>query len=88
MPPREKARTSTWSKPSARMNVTASFAIASIVSGTVPVEAPTPRLSNVITRCFSAMPSTTRGSQLSRFAARCVKKITGVPVCCPSSRWA
>src|SRR5438445_2186047 len=54
----------------ARRAFTASFAIASIVSGTVPVEAPTPRLSNVITRCVAAMPSTTRGSQLSSTAGQ------------------
>ena len=59
------------------MNVTASFAIASIVSGTLPVEAPTPRLSKVITWCFAAIASMTRGSQLSRVAARCTRKITG-----------
>ena len=68
------------------MKVTASFAIASIVSGVEPVEAPTPRLSKVMTRCFAAMPSTTRGSQLSSTAARWVRKITGTPVFGPSSR--
>ena len=80
MPPIEKPSRSTRSRPSARMNVTASLAIAWIVSGVLPVEAPTPRLSKVITRCCAAMPSTTRGSQLSRTAARWVRKTTGTPV--------
>src|SRR6266540_3046356 len=70
------------------MNVTASLAIAWMVSGGLPVEAPTPRLSKVITRCFAAMPSTTRGSQLSRLPARCTRKITGTPVSAPNCRYA
>ena len=41
------------------MNATASCAIASTVSGVLPCEPPTPRLSKVMTRCFAAMPSTT-----------------------------
>ena len=49
MPPMEKPSRSTWSRPSARMKVTASLAIASMVSGVEPVEAPTPRLSKVMT---------------------------------------
>ena len=68
------------------MNVTASLAIAWMVSGVLPVEAPTPRLSKVMTRCFAAIPSTTRGSQLSRFPAKCTRKITGTPAFGPSSR--
>ena len=61
-------------------------AIASIVLGVEPLEAPTPRLSNVMTRCRVAMPSTTRGSQLSSTAARWVRKMTGTPARGPSSR--
>src|SRR6266511_213864 len=61
------------------MNVTASLAIAWIVSGVLPVEAPTPRLSKVMTRCFAANPSTTLGSQLSRVPAKCTRKMTGTP---------
>jgi hypothetical protein len=34
------------------------------------------------------MPSTTRGSQLSRTAAKCVRNTTGTPVAGPSSRYA
>ena len=68
------------------MKVTASFAIAWMVFGVVPVEAPTPRLSNAMTRCLAARPSTTRGSQLSRTAARWVTRTTGTPVFGPSSR--
>ena len=66
------------------MKVTASLAISSMVAGVEPVEAPTPRLSKVMTGCLAAMPSTTRGSQLSRTAARCVRKTTGTPVSGPS----
>src|SRR5438477_5221232 len=43
------------------MYVTASFAIAWIESGVLPVDAPTPRLSKAMTRCLAAIPSTTRG---------------------------
>ena len=68
------------------MNVTASLAISSIVVGVDPLEAPTPRLSKAMTRCLAAMPSTTRGSQLSRTAARWVRKTTGTPVLGPSWR--
>ena len=42
MPPVENPKRSTWSKPRARMKVTASLAIAAMVSGVEPVEAPTP----------------------------------------------
>ena len=66
------------------MKVTASLAISSMVAGVEPVEAPTPRLSKVMTGCWAAMPSTTRGSQLSRTAARWVRKTTGTPVPGPS----
>ena len=68
------------------MNATASFAIASMVSGVDPPDAPTPRLSKAMTRRLAAMPSTTLGSQLSRTAARWVRKTTGTPVVGPSSR--
>jgi len=66
------------------MNVTASLAIPSMVFGVAPLEAPTPRLSKVMTRCLAAMPSTTRGSQLSKTAARWVRKTTGTPLLGPS----
>src|SRR3954454_2842947 len=52
------------------MKATASLAISSIVFGVAPPEAPTPRLPKAMTRCLAAMPSTTRGSQLSRTAAK------------------
>ena len=45
-----------------------------IESGVEPSDAPTPRLSKVITRCFAAMPSTTLGSQLSKTAAQVVEE--------------
>ena len=68
------------------MKATASFAISAIELGVLPSDAPTPRLSKVITRRCEAMPSTTRGSQLSRTAARWLRKMTGVPVRGPRSR--
>jgi hypothetical protein len=43
MPPIENPSRSTCSRLRARMNVTASVAIAWIVSGVFPVEAPNPR---------------------------------------------
>ena len=49
MPPSENEKMSTVSYPSAVMNVYASSAIASTVPGTLPVDAPSPRLSNAIT---------------------------------------
>ena len=53
------------------------------------MDAPMPRLSNVITWCSAAKPSTTRGSQLSRTAARWTRNTTGVPgLFVPSSRYA
>ena len=88
MPPSENEKMSTLSKPSAVMKLTASSAIASTVSGTVPVEAPTPRLSKAMTWCLLATGSMTRGSQLSRVPARWTKKITGTPPLGPSSRYA
>ena len=87
IPPIEKPNRSTWSSPMASMKVMASLAISSIDAAGAPLDAPTPRLSNVITRCFVANPSTTRGSQLSRTAARWMRKTTGVPeLSAPSSR--
>ena len=68
------------------MKVTASLAICSTVVGVVPLEAPTPRLSKVMTRCLAAMPSTTRGVPLSRTAAKWLRKTTGTPVLGPSCR--
>ena len=65
--PMEKPRRSTWLKPMAAMNAMASRAIASIVSGVVPVEPPTPALSNVTTLRPVASASIRAGSQLSRF---------------------
>src|SRR6187551_1956649 len=49
-----------------------------MVAAICPVEAPTPRWSKVMTCRFFAMASTMRGSQLSRVAARCTKKTTGM----------
>ncbi len=68
------------------MKVTASSAIASMLSGTSPVDAPTPRLSKVMTWWSLAMGSMMRGSQLSNVAARWTKKTTGTPPFGPSSR--
>jgi tagatose-1,6-bisphosphate aldolase non-catalytic subunit AgaZ/GatZ len=82
----EKPSRSTWSKSRAWMNAMASLASSAIELGVLPCDAPTPRLSNVITRRCAAMPSTTRGSRLSRFAARWFRKITGVPARGPRSR--
>src|SRR5437667_2473734 len=69
-PPSEKPRRATCSKPNARMNATASCAMAATEFGVAPSDAPTPRLSKAITRRLDAMPSTTRGSHLSNSAAR------------------
>src|SRR5439155_18782878 len=49
-PPSEKPRRSTCSKPNARMNATASCAMAATEFGVAPSDAPTPRLSKAITR--------------------------------------
>src|SRR5918994_1378348 len=69
-PPSEKPRRSTFPSPNARMNATASCAIAATEFGVEPSDAPTPRLSKAMTRRLDAMPSTTRGSHLSSSAAR------------------
>jgi len=87
MPPIENPKRSTWSKPMALMKVIASRAISSIDVAGDPLDTPTPRLSNAITRCFAAMPSTMRGSQLSSTAARWMRNTTGGPGwSAPSSR--
>ena len=85
-PPIEKEKMSIVSNPSAAMNSYAWSAASSMVAATLPVEAPTPRWSKVMTCRLSAMGSTMRGSQLSRVAARCTKKTTGMPPLGPSSR--
>ena len=47
----------------------------------LPLDAPTPRLSKVMTRGFVARPSMTRGSQLSSTAAKGMRHTTGGPGC-------
>ncbi|KAF0649348.1 hypothetical protein K701_13425 [Streptomyces fradiae ATCC 10745 = DSM 40063] len=69
-----------------QMKSTVSRAIASIVSGVEPPDAPTPRLSMVITGRRAASPSTTRGPQLSRTADRWLRRIRGMPSSGPSRR--
>ena len=60
--------------------------ISSTVLGVEPPEPPTPRLSNTITWCFAARPSTTRGSQSSNTAVRWWRSTTGMPPFLPISR--
>ena len=68
------------------MKAIASVPICStVVAPTQPV-APTPRLSNAITRWCAAMPSMTRGSQSSRTAVRWCRNTTGMSEPVPSSR--
>jgi hypothetical protein len=67
----EKPRMSAWVNSMAAMNAMASRAIWSIVSGVVPVDPPTPALSNATTRLVDASASTRAGSQLSRFPRKC-----------------
>ena len=55
----------------------ASRAICSMVSGVVPVEPPTPALSNVTTRRAGASASISAGSQLSRFPRKCWSRTSG-----------
>ena len=69
--PMEKPRRSTWPSSMAAMNAIASRAICSMVSGVVPVEPPTPALSNVTTRRVEVSASISAGSQLSRFPRKC-----------------
>jgi hypothetical protein len=54
--------------------------------GNVAGGGPDAALSNVMTWRSAAIGSTIRGSQLSRVAARCTKKTTGIPPFGPSSR--
>ena len=71
------------------MKAMASRAICSTLSGVVPVEPPTPALSNVTTRRFCASASISAGSQLSRFPRKCWKRTSGTPVASgPVSRYA
>jgi len=67
----EKPRRSAWLNCMAAIKARASRAICSMVSGVVPVEPPTPALSNVTTRRADASASISAGSQLSRFPRKC-----------------
>ena len=84
--PMEKPSRSTWLSPMAAMNAIASCAICSKVSGVVPVERPTPALSNVMTRRPAASASISAGSQLSRFPRKCWSKTSGAAPAPPVSR--
>ena len=64
----------------------ASSAMASMLSGVVPPDPPTPRRSTRMTRRSAAMPSTTAGSQSSRTAVKWCRNTTGTPVVGPTSR--
>jgi hypothetical protein len=57
------------------------------VCGVIPVVPPTPVLSNVTTRRFSARASISGGSQFSRFPRKCWKRTTGFSPL-PRSRYA
>ncbi len=70
---------STWLNSMAARNATASRAICSMVSAVVPVEPPTPALSNVTTRRAGASASISAGSQLSRFPRKCWSRTSGNP---------
>jgi hypothetical protein len=70
------------------MKAMASRAIAATVCGTLPPDAPTPRLSKAMTRCSRAMPSITLGSQSSSTAVKWCRKTTGTSEPVPSSRYA
>jgi hypothetical protein len=48
-----------------------------MVAGVVPVEPPTPALSNVTTRRAGASASISAGSQLSRFPRKCWSRTSG-----------
>ena len=62
------------------MKLTASSAIASTLSGTLPVEAPTPRLSKVITRCRRGDAVNDAWVPVVQVRREVdVRKITGVP---------
>jgi hypothetical protein len=69
--PIEKPSRSTSLSPIAARKARASRAICSMVSGVVPVEPPTPTLSNVTTLRACATASISAGSQLSRFPRKC-----------------
>ena len=84
--PMEKPSRSTWPNCMAAMNAMASRAICSIVSGVMPVEPPTPALSNVTTRRVEASASISAGSQLSRFPRKCWSRTSGSPLSPPVSR--
>ena len=58
----ECATTSTVVRPSASMKLIASRAMASMVSGTAPLEDPTPALSNRMTSRSTAKASLNAGS--------------------------
>ena len=73
----------------AAMNAIASRAICSMVSGVVPVEPPTPALSNVTTRRVEVSVSISAGSQLSRFPRKVLSLLplpafgTGITIALP-----
>jgi hypothetical protein len=78
--PMEKPKRSAWLNPMATRKAMASRAICSMVPGVVPVEPPTPALSNVTTRRpLAASASISAGSQLSRFPRKCWSKTSGIP---------
>jgi len=83
MPPREKPSRSTVLSSSACRNAIASPVMASMLSGVVPPEPPTPRRSTRMTRRSAAMPSTTAGSQSSSTAVKWCRNTTGIPVAGP-----
>ena len=59
------------------MNLSVSCAIAVTVRGTVPLDPPTPALSNRITSRVLASASTSAGSQLSRLPRKCCNETSG-----------
>ncbi len=75
--PIEKPSRSMRSRFIASMKAIASLAIASTVSGVLPVVAATPALSNVITRRSAASASMRAGSQLSRLPRKCCSRTSG-----------
>ena len=83
--PMENPRMSALVIPRAAMNAMASCAICSMTCGVVPVEPPTPALSNATTRRPAARPSTRAGSQLSRFPRKCWSRTSGTSPA-PASR--
>ena len=85
--PMENPSRSTALNCSAVRNAIASWAICSIVGGVIPVEPPTPALSNATTRRAAARSSTSAGSQLSRFPRKCWSRMSGSSPW-PASRYA